>query len=393
MKPRRAPTPGSAPILKADGLPEWAARVLGPGWVVPNLPPAERAFFLAQLRLLQRFPPGVAAALEQQIGQFLRETGWSSLTLQKLTELVRGIQVRAISLDGAIETLDWGRAESGLADAFSRTSARLAWRIAEVADRSPVLRNVAAAYETSFPDVQIAFGRPNPAQIPVFREHGLTHVRDIRRVTEAGLRTQLEAALKRGRNPLDVAKELAQTSGFGPTAGQATAIARYRAELEAGRWGAARSRQLHDRRFTAAPTTPEQIDAMVARYAERLRLYRARVIARTEMLSAASTANRAVWEGVVARGALGNAELRQFWVTAPETASTASLNSKAPKRAGPCDRCRPVPFMNPGGRLMDELFETPDGLVEGTPLHPQCRCLIYYRPRFLTLSERLALGD
>lgn len=37
---------------------------------------------------------------------------------------------------------------------------------------------------------------------------------------------------------------------------------------------------------------------------------------------------------------------------------------------------------------MDEPFRTPEGLIDMPPLHPNCRCIIYYEPDVLAVTRR-----
>jgi hypothetical protein len=227
-------------------------------------------------------------------------------------------------------------------------------------------------------------GETNPRLFEPLRQEALRRVRRLTDETLQAIRDELDAGLAAGENPLAIARRIRDLEGFGLTARQRQAVVNYRRELTSGRVGAAAARDLHDRRLSLTNLTPEKVDRLVARYRERMLAYRARTIARTETMWASNRGNQLVWEALVERGAL-QAEVRRFWVVAPETATSAAVR---PTSGGPCPRCLATAALNPDGRGMQEPFLTESGeLLDAPPLHPNCRCLVFHQPRFFTLAE------
>jgi hypothetical protein len=161
--------------------------------------------------------------------------------------------------------------------------------------------------------------------------------------------------------PAAIARRLRETLGM--TIQEANAIENYRGALEQGS-AAALARALRDRRYDARvrrgePLEDDQIETMVARYAERYRAFRAERIARTETLRAANQGRLEAyrqWAEMTGRGD----EIRRFWLTAADELV--------------CKVCRPIPDMNPQGIALNEQYATPIGPQDQPPIHPNCRC-------------------
>jgi hypothetical protein len=94
-----------------------------------------------------------------------------------------------------------------------------------------------------------------------------------------------------------------------------------------------------------------------AQKAESIRRFRARLIARTEGIRAASAGQEAVWREAQSRGIIPE-EQEQFWIVTPDDAL--------------CEICAP---MKDQRRKLGEAFTTGSGAsVMGPPAHPSCRC-------------------
>jgi hypothetical protein len=100
---------------------------------------------------------------------------------------------------------------------------------------------------------------------------------------------------------------------------------------------------------------PEQVERMVARYANRLLRRRAETIARTEIMTAANRGQEALWSQAVADGVLAEADWERMWLVAKDERTCTVCE--------PLDRKR-APML--GGTF-------PGGIV-GPPVHPRCRC-------------------
>lgn len=145
-------------------------------------------------------------------------------------------------------------------------------------------------------------------------------------------------ALARGVDVRDLADEIEQVVGLTP-----------RLEGAVRRFEAALRKQGVD---------PTRIRVLVANYRDRLKAYRASLIARTEVMRALNEGLALHWGDLMAQGILSPLRTLKVWVTAPDERR--------------CDHCAPlhmfkVPYL--------EMFETDLGPVEHPPLHPNCRCV------------------
>ena len=131
---------------------------------------------------------------------------------------------------------------------------------------------------------------------------------------------EIIAAFQEGQSAEVAAQRLAQVIGLNQQ--QAAAVDNYRRLLEQGDPEALR-RALRDRRFDAtvqswvdveAEPEAEQIDQMVARYAERTLAFRAETIAETESSNAAAQGLRQAYLQAVESGRLFDTEVRRFWL-------------------------------------------------------------------------------
>jgi len=103
------------------------------------------------------------------------------------------------------------------------------------------------------------------------------------------------------------------------------------------------------------------ITSQVELAADRGIRLRAQQIARTESMSVANAAQQQLNERAQDEGWLP-ADQKRAWLVTPDQRL--------------CERCAPIPGMNPGGVALDEPFQTPEGPTMLPPLHPQCRCTI-----------------
>ena len=104
-----------------------------------------------------------------------------------------------------------------------------------------------------------------------------------------------------------------------------------------------------------------QVQRLVATYSDRLRRYRARMIARTEAVKGSVEGQKQLWRLAVERGILEPGRTKRQWIVA------------ADERL--CPVCAPIPS---GGPVpLDEPFTDGDGNpTDGPPIHPNCRCAL-----------------
>jgi len=145
-------------------------------------------------------------------------------------------------------------------------------------------------------------------------------------------RSALTDGIRRGLNPRDQARMFRDSIGL--TGRQQAAVNNYRRLLEEGN-SEALQRQLRDRRFdptvrrairTGEPLTTAQIDRMVSRYSDRMRSYRATVIARTEALRAVHQGTEELYRQAIDEGHLNSDQLMRTWHDADDRRVRASHN-------------------------------------------------------------------
>lgn len=167
-------------------------------------------------------------------------------------------------------------------------------------------------------------------------------------------------AVMEGMNPNDTAKLIADLVPL--TERQAQAVINYRQALK---HGVVALPALRDRRTDAMVergVPAERVEPLVSAYAERLRLYRARTIARTESLRAANLSQHETIRQAVKAGRMP--ALSKKWLVAFDERT--------------CDICNTIASWSAGGIALDDEFPTPDGSVLVPPAHPNCRCTVQY---------------
>lgn len=191
-----------------------------------------------------------------------------------------------------------------------------------------------------------------PTVLDVIRRADLTRLQGISRETEDAIRWVLVEGVQRATPPAVLAKQIRTMVGL--TTRQAADVARYRVRLEAeGR-------------------TPQQVERMTAKYAQRRLNERARNIAGTEVARAQGEARRAQTQRLIAEGKLKPEEWEQEWVTAAD--------ERVCPLCGPLHGVR-TPLLG--------AFQTAVGPVYTTPIHPgPCRCIIRIVPKGFRVGER-----
>lgn len=180
-----------------------------------------------------------------------------------------------------------------------------------------------------------------------------------------------------GRSRAQVARDIRAVIGL--TEKQEEWVENYRRQLETmdpklfeRRLRDHRSDRLISRLIDEGELLPDyRIVGLVERYRQRLIQYRARTIARTESLRAVRMGEYDALNAMWQEGAL-SPMLRRFWVTCMDEKVRRTHTQ--------------IPSMNPDGRGIDELFQTPLGPLR-FPCDPNgvaanvinCRCHLEYR--------------
>lgn len=214
------------------------------------------------------------------------------------------------------------------------------------------------------------FDQFNPQAAVAAQQYGAKNIRQVTDQLRGLVREVTTQGIQLGEGPAATARVLRGSLGL--TARQRQAVVNYRRYLEEGD-PVVLERALRDRRHDPllrrmlegkVTLSKDQIDAQVAAYERRYLKYRAETIARTEALNALHLGNQAAWQQAVDRGMVRS--VLGFWHVARDERT--------------CPVCAPVPRMNPNGVPFGGQFATPTGLVSGPTLHPDCRCVVFYRP-------------
>lgn len=252
--------------------------------------------------------------------------------------------------------------------------------------------------------VSFAFNTLNPRLITWLQLYNLRLIKQINDTTKEGIRSFLIQGMQAGKNPKAVASQVKGIIGL--TEKQAKAVYNYRKELEtfhlrskADAWGLGNKvdrvngtqvfqpgkdgkpldginvRRLRDFRYdgqlkravtTGKALSPAQVDKMVKAYERKYLAYRARTIARTEAIRATNKGVEDAWQQALDKGLVSEDLTRKKWIVARDERL--------------CEVCGPIPSMNPkAGVKHSQSFATPDGPQMLPPVHPNCRCTVFYK--------------
>jgi hypothetical protein len=257
---------------------------------------------------------------------------------------------------------------------------------------------------TQIGGLEFAFNRLNPRLITWLQTYALGLIRQINDETKEAIRQRLIAGVAAGKGPVQYAKEVRSVIGL--TTRQAQAVSNFRRELEtfhmkrsAASWNlggkidrvhgiqvlrpdvdgspkdGVDSRRLRDFRYdnqlkralsSGKALSQAQIDKMVDAYARKYLKYRSQTIARTEAIRTNNMGIADAWQQAIDAGRVNEALTRKLWVVARDERL--------------CRVCGPIPRMNPKlGVGHGQPFRTPKGPHGIPPMHPNCRCTIFYR--------------
>lgn len=187
-------------------------------------------------------------------------------------------------------------------------------------------------------------------------------------------------ALRYGIDPVGVQEALKMVIGLTPR--EAQAVENFRRLLTEGDKSAL-TRVLRDQRYdgtvsraieSGVSLEKDQIDAMVARYAERMLSHRAETIARTEGMQAAVNGIRGAYVQAVDTGKLLNSEVKRFWLTARDELV--------------CPVCSSIPRLNRDGVGVHEPYESSAGMIIAPLAHVRCRCSEHYKTNLNRVTQQ-----
>lgn len=195
---------------------------------------------------------------------------------------------------------------------------------------------------------------------------------DLLSSSSAGLRLAMEHYLSRAAANGSISDILRNHIGL--TAQQSQALINFRNQLESrkrlnftspeDRKLSASDQDLVSRHMKYGNLSQDEIEALVARYAQNLLDKRAMDIARTESLRYINSGKQEAWSQAVDQGVLDDNTVRKFWYTMGDA------------KVRPTHR--PIPSMNPFGVKVKAYFATPFGPVLGPGDYNvgliNCRC-------------------
>lgn len=355
----------------------------------PDLKPARSVVYKASTGSLAEAEK-LIAKLEQKL---------ASGILQALQS-----QKDAISLDAIVAALQTGNVAKVLELLDLPSSLAGFEAVATTVQNGVYTAGAAAAAAVNLTGATFVFNQLNPRLITWLQTYNLGLIRQINEQTKEGVRTFLLEGMRAGDNPKETARQIKGVIGL--TDRQAKAVANYRKQLE--RFHERRSaenfglgnrisrvngtqvfkpgadgkpkdgineRRLRDFRFdgqlkrsmeTGKPLSKAQIDKMVAAYERKYLAYRSRTIARTEATRTNNMGIQDAWQQALDKGVVKEDLTRKMWIVARDERL--------------CEVCGPIPSMNPKkGIKHAQSFKTPDGPISAPPIHPNCRCTIFYR--------------
>ena len=180
-------------------------------------------------------------------------------------------------------------------------------------------------------------------------------------------------AQRRGLAPIEQARAIRSSLGLSDY--HARTVLNYRNLLETNSRNAL-DRQLRDRRFDPTlrralregnPLPPAQIDRMVERYSQRLKVFRAETIARSTSLAAVSAADEELWQQALDAGVVVADDMVSQWRTAGDS-EVRSTHRPMNRQEQPFKQ----PFISGGGISLR---------FPGDPRAPRretarCRCVV-----------------
>lgn len=242
-----------------------------------------------------------------------------------------------INIDALVRALSEGRLSS-VALAAGKLPADLTSAVQVVNHAFAVVGAKAAAQLSDALDFRIRFDVVNPFAVKAAETNAARLVTAITSETEAAIRAVIVRAFRDGIAPRDVAVLLRPLIGL--TERQALAVINYREML------------------VGSGLTPARVQVLVERYAARLLRQRAVTIARTEIISASTQGQLALWRQAQRDEQLTKTATK-VWIVTPDDRL--------------CPSCASIDGVE---ILVRDRFETPYGLIAGPPMHPKCRCAL-----------------
>jgi len=280
-----------------------------------------------------------------------------------LRALQLGIDLRLIErlilqrqLEEIVRAIEWQHLQNVLAEAQRElvTAREAGW--AEAAKELP------ATVQRTF-RVELSLGahaQANPETLERLVRQDLSRIQNLTLESQQAVRDVLNAGLREGLNPREVAFRLQKIVGLNRP--QTRALQRFEAQLMEkataeiqAKADAGKGRVSAAREMRSAVT---RVNRLVARKRVEYVADRAENIARTEVMTAIQDGKRAQRERLVAEGVINAGDFEQEWVIADDERT--------------CPICRPFDGQRApiGGSFVSKDLR----ISKGPPEHPRCRC-------------------
>lgn len=218
----------------------------------------------------------------------------------------------------------------------------------------------------------------DPSISDAYRRYRIRHIDDIVQGTIRAVRNAIERALRKKKTKEEILKTYQRTLGLNEQ--QEQAVENYENALKNNSAMALYNQNRNKEKdgmveaalIAGIPLAQYQINRLVSQYINNSKLYRANLIAETELLSVASLGE---YEGIVQAGIAGAVELtglRKYWITQEDERVRANHVA--------------IPVMNPNGVEFFDVFRTPLGGMRyprdemGVPENViNCRCFLVYK--------------
>jgi hypothetical protein len=187
--------------------------------------------------------------------------------------------------------------------------------------------------------ITLDFNLANPAAKTWVEENAGQLVKYVTDDVQKTIREIITRSFVEGIKPYDAAKLISESIGLLPK--HEVAVNNLRTRL--GR---------------TTDMNMDEINKEVSEYRQKLLMYRAKNIARTETLKGSLEGQRQVWDEAIQRGLLDRARTLKKWIITDDDRICILCLSMID--------AEPIP--------LDEDFETPLGPMDGPLMHPSCRC-------------------
>jgi hypothetical protein len=253
----------------------------------------------------------------------------------------RGLRIRAVEVEAVARAIRLGQfAEAERLATGQDFAERFEEDLHAGISRTATEAGVAVAARMA-PNVRPLLDVGNPFAARWAREHAANLVREINDETRDAIRSVIRRAFERGWPPEVAARRIRGLIGL--TIRQAEALLRAFEDRQAEGW------------------SDERLRAWMGRETRKRINRRARTIARTETIQAASRGQLGIWQDAAAAGLLEPSRTEREWIVTPD------------------DRlCETICLPMAGQRVrLDRPFVTPEGSeIMTPPAHVLCRCAV-----------------